>query len=74
MSIEELEAYFESVDLPENVYLNQATKITDVKKFINSHIITVKAHGHIKAYSSFMDRLLQLKEIIDAQNSAEKTD
>ncbi|HWW42931.1 DUF6965 family protein [Pedobacter sp.] len=74
MSIEELEAYFESVDLPENVYLNQATKITDVKKFVSSHIITVKAHGHIKAYSSFMDRLIQLKEIIEARDSAEKSD
>ncbi|PYF69519.1 DUF6965 family protein [Pedobacter nutrimenti] len=74
MSIEELETYFEGIDLPETVYLNPAIKITDVKKFVRSHIITVKAHGHIRAYSSFMDRLLQLKEIIEAGNAPKTTD
>lgn len=74
MTIEELEAYFESVELPENVYLNQATKITDVKKFVSSHILTVKAYGHIRAYGSFMDRLLQLKDIIEGQHGEQKSD
>jgi len=69
MTIEELEAYFEGIDLPETVYLNKATKIVDVKKFVRSHLITVKAHGHIKAYSSFYDRLIQLKDIIEAQKT-----
>ncbi|MEJ5963502.1 DUF6965 family protein [Pedobacter immunditicola] len=72
MTIEELEAYFEGIDLPETVYLNKATKIVDVKKFVRSHLITVKAHGHIKAYSSFFDRLLQLKDIIEAQRAAQQ--
>ncbi len=74
MTIEELEAYFEGIDLPETVYLNQATKIVDVKKFIRSHIITVKAHGHIKAYASFMDRLIQLRDIVEAQKNQEPGD
>lgn len=65
MTIEELEAYFEGIDLPESVYLNQATKISDVKKFVTSHLITVKTHGHIKAYASFYDRLVQLKDILE---------
>lgn len=68
MTIEELEAYFEGIDLPERVVLNQATTIVDVKKFIKSHIITVKAHGHIRAYESFLDRLIQLKDIIESQH------
>ncbi|WP_432710970.1 DUF6965 family protein [Pedobacter sp.] len=69
MTIEELEAYFEGIDLPESVYLNEATKIIDLPKFIKSHVITVKAHGHIRAYQSFYDRLLQLKEILETQHS-----
>lgn len=72
MTIEELEAYFEGIDLPESVYLNKATKIVDVKKFVRSHLITVKAHGHIKAYSSFFDRLVQLKDIIEAQKAEQQ--
>ena len=74
MTIEELEAYFEGIDLPETVYLNDATKIVDVKKFIHSHLITVKAHGYIKAYSSFMDRLIQLKDILEAQKTRQQDD
>lgn len=69
MSIEELEAYFETADLPEYIYLNEATKIVEVKKFVTSHIITVKAHGHIKAYASFYDRLVQLKEMIESKKT-----
>ena len=69
MSIEELEAYFATADLPESIYLNEATKIVDLKKFVASHIITVKAHGHIKAYSSFYDRLVQVKDIIESQKA-----
>ena len=69
MTIEELEAYFEGIDLPESVYLNQATKISDVRKFVTSHLFTVKAHGHIKAYSSFYDRLVQLKDILEQQRT-----
>jgi hypothetical protein len=72
MTIEELEAYFEGIDLPETVYLNKATKIVDVKKFINSHLITVKAHGHIKAYASFMDRLIQLHDIMEAGHAGKE--
>ena len=74
MTIEELEAYFEGIDLPERVVLNEATTIVDVPKFIKSHIITVKAHGHIRAYGSFMDRLVQLKDILEAQHGQAEAD
>ncbi|MET3115702.1 hypothetical protein AAKU52_003459 [Pedobacter sp. CG_S7] len=74
MTIEELEAYFEGIDLPETVYLNKATKIVDLKQFVRSHVITVKAHGHIKSYSSFMERLIQLKDILEAENTIQKDD
>lgn len=74
MTIEELEAYFEGIDLPESVYLNEATKIVDLPKFIKSHVITVKAHGHIRAYQSFYDRLVQLKDILEAQHEASTND
>ena len=74
MTIEELEAYFEGIDLPESVYLNEATKIVDLPKFIKSHVITVKAHGHIRAYQSFYDRLVQVKDILEAQHLASPND
>ena len=74
MTIEELEAYFEGIDLPESVKLNEATVIVDLPKFIKSHIITVKAHGHIRAYQSFYDRLVQLKDILEAQHAAPAAD
>jgi hypothetical protein len=74
MTIEELEAYFEGIDLPESVKLNEATVIVDLPKFIKSHIITVKAHGHIRAYQSFYDRLVQLKDILEAQHSESAAD
>ncbi|MBG6234694.1 hypothetical protein IWX76_001249 [Pedobacter sp. CAN_A7] len=74
MTIEELEAYFEGIDLPESVKLNEATIIVDLPKFIKSHIITVKAHGHIRAYQSFYDRLVQLKDILEAQHATPAAD
>jgi len=67
MDITELENYFKGVTLPQTLQLDQASRITDVKAFVTSHLDTLKANGDNPAFSAFRDRLLKVKEILSTQ-------
>ena len=64
--IAELEHFFKTVTLPTKpVKLNQCSTITDINKFINSHLPIVKAHDGNQGYKPYYDRLLTLKNILN---------
>lgn len=63
MTIDELEAYFKGLQLPQSVELNKGVKITDVKKFVASHIAVLKSYGLKPISKPFYDRLMQLKNM-----------
>jgi hypothetical protein len=63
--IAELETYFAGITLPtEPIRLTAGVTITDLPKFIDSHLNTLKANNGNPTYIATLNRLLQLKNII----------
>ena len=71
MTVEELEAAFEGIDLPEEVELYSGVVVKDVPKFIESHITTIKNASNLRMSGVFVDRLVRLLEIINEKNQSE---
>jgi hypothetical protein len=65
-NIEELEEFFKSAKLPEApVFLPGTTmKVVDIKKFLDSHINSVKKHNGNKTFRPDFERLLLFKKYI----------
>jgi hypothetical protein len=72
MSVEELEAYFAGIELPEKVELEQGVVIEDIPLFLQSHFSYLKRNGTLKSADVFLVRLHKLYdkiEELDAQGS-----
>ena len=55
----------EKITLPDMpMQLNEYTRITDVKQFLPSHLYTIKANNGNIQYKPYLDRLRQLKEVL----------
>lgn len=65
MTIEELETYFNGIDLPDRINLEVGVVIDDVKLFLDSHISYVKNNGQLKSAEVFMLRLEKLHSYIE---------
>ncbi len=63
--IEDIEGAFHGIDLPEGpIELNEATKIMDIKMFIQAQLSIIKNALESRMSIPAYDRLLALKEII----------
>ena len=63
--IEDIEGAFHGIELPDGVFeLNEATRITDVKAFIQAQLSIIKNAPDSRMSIPAYDRLLALKEII----------
>jgi len=63
--ITELETFFSTVNLPDrSIKLNPHTTITDVPKFIESHITPVKANNGNRTFVPYLNRLQELKQVL----------
>lgn len=60
MSIEELEAYFAGIELPETIELEKGVMIMDLPLFLDSHFKYLKKSGGLKSAEVFVIRLHQL--------------
>lgn len=70
MTYEELYEYFTNVDLPEGpIFLNKATKIGDVRKFVQSHLTSINHNPNSPTAKADYDRLIELKSIIESQKT-----
>lgn len=67
MTIEELEAHFSGIDLPPSLELGPGLKVNDVAHCIQTHITLLKLHGNVRPFECFYDRLIKIKELIEAQ-------
>jgi len=64
--IEDIEGAFHGVALPDGpIYLNVATKIIDVKAFIQAQLSIVKNAPDSRMSIPAYDRLLALKQILE---------
>jgi hypothetical protein len=65
-NIEELETFFKHIKLPEEpIQLDKATKINDVKKFIENNLKSIKHHNGKRVYKPYYDRLITLKNLLE---------
>lgn len=65
VQIEELEEYFKAFKTyTEPIKLNQASTIRDLPLFLDSHLQTVKHNNGNISFKPYMDRLIQVRNII----------
>lgn len=69
MSVDELDEYFKSIELPKEVKLHKAIKIIDVPLFVKSHIRILRNYGDNRTFSLFHKRLLILKDILAGETT-----
>ena len=64
--IMKLKTFFNSIDLPtDEIRLSQCEIITDVQKFITSHLAYVKRHNGKMTFEPYLLRLEKMKNILD---------
>lgn len=64
--VNELEAYFNSIQLPEGpIRINQCSVISDVRLFIDSHLVVVKRYQVKDWFRVYLDRLKWLKGYLE---------
>jgi hypothetical protein len=68
MKLDEIEAYLKDAELPEYIQLSNAERITDVRKFVNSHISTLRANSGNRTFLPHYNRLLALVKILQHDN------
>lgn len=71
MSVEELEAYFAGIELPEKVELEQGVVIEDIPLFLQSHFSYLKNNGTLKSADVFLVRLQKLHDKIEGQKTSQ---
>jgi hypothetical protein len=71
MTIEELEAYFTGIDLPETMTLYPGVTISNVRTCVDSHLEVLNAKGDLKIYAGFKLRLLRIIEILESADVSE---
>ena len=65
--IMKLKAFFNSIDLPSGeIRLSKSEVITDVQKFITSHLSYVKRYNGKMTFEPYLLRLEKLENILDA--------
>ena len=66
MTIEQLEAYFNTVKLPQHrIKLNNCTTVVDAERFVKSHLEMIKYNGIDKWFKVYYERLLEFKRIVE---------
>jgi hypothetical protein len=71
--IQELEKFFKTASLyPQTVKLNHYTTITNVTRFVESHLATIKNYNDQIIFIPYLERLKRLKENLNNQVFSEK--
>ena len=61
------EIIFNLNEIPKTIRLNKCSFISDVKRFIISHINSVNTYGFNKVGLAYFDRLIELENLINEQ-------
>jgi hypothetical protein len=62
--INELEQFFKSVTLPQEIQLTKSEKVIDVKLFVKTSLSVCRSNQGQKAFTAAYDRLVKLKELL----------
>jgi hypothetical protein len=64
-NIAELESFFKSISLPNKpIMLDQASKIIDLPKLIESHLSVVRAQNGNERYLPYLERLNEVRDML----------
>jgi hypothetical protein len=67
MDIQAIEQFFKDRPLPSNIQLDKGTSITNVRKFVDSHLAVLKQYEHSPMSAPFADRLVKVAEMLEAK-------
>jgi hypothetical protein len=65
MTIQELETYFNAIDLPQEIQIDRAHRITNVRLYIDTNLTRAKINGMKPLFGNGYAKLMHLKEILD---------
>jgi len=65
--IKQLHEFFDGRVLPETVRINSWSMIVNTKLFVATHFSMVHHHNGKEVYSSYLERLKELREILKSQ-------
>jgi hypothetical protein len=68
MAVEELAAYFEGIDLPEQIEMVTGVMIEDLPLFLQSHFDYINNNPGLKSIEPFLQRLNQLRDLLEARS------
>lgn len=60
-----LKAFFASATIPHEIELSQGTRITDTKKFMESHLPVLDVPNQWHIHGMFIERLKLLKAVLE---------
>ena len=66
MTIDELKKYFDSQNLDRELQLTENIMILNLKSFVTGHLNYIINQAGKQAYLPYYNRLIQIKQILDA--------
>lgn len=69
MTIDKIEEYFKSVDLPATIQLNEYTFLSDVRKNVDSNISYLRANPGNKRFMPYYNQLVELAMLIESEKN-----
>lgn len=65
--IQQLETFFKSIILPKSIPFGPGITISDVPKFVESHLTILRSSGSKPVFESFAVRLFTLRNLLEKQ-------
>ena len=67
MSLTDIEAYFNSLELPQSLQLSPQEHITDLRKCVDGHVSMLRARSGNKTFMPYYHRLVKIYQILLAE-------
>lgn len=64
LTIEELEIFFQTAKLPQEIQLYEGVRVVDVPRFLQNHIAIFKNNSNARVFDVFLVRLMRLRELL----------
>jgi hypothetical protein len=69
MTVEEIKAYFQGLELPESIQIDTGVVIQDLPLFLQSHIEYLEVNAGKKPSEVYLDRILKLMKALEEREA-----
>ena len=69
MTVEEIKAYFQGLELPESIQIDTGVVIQDLPLFLQSHIEYLEVNAGKKPSEVYLDRMLKLMKALEEREA-----